>query len=57
MKYGVTENQVMIFSSNVRRTSSYSKVRRNDGALVRLEDVEGHYSVLNATQLVAPKTY
>jgi hypothetical protein len=46
-----------MFIQNVRRSSNYSKVRRNDGALVRLEEVEGHYAALNATQLVAPKTY
>jgi hypothetical protein len=57
MKHGVTEDQVLMFIQNVRRSSNYSKVRRNDGALVRLEEVEGHYAALNATQLVAPKTY
>ena len=57
MKHGVTEDQVMLFIRNVRRASGYSKVRRNDGALLRLEEVEGHYSALSATQLVAPKTY
>jgi hypothetical protein len=57
MKHGVTEDQVLMFLQNVRRSSSYSRVRKNDGALVRLEEVEGRYAALNATQLVAPKTY
>jgi hypothetical protein len=57
MKHGVTEDQVLMFIQNVRRSSSYSKVRKNDGALSRLEEVEGHYAPPNPTQLVAPKTY
>ena len=57
MKHGVTEDQVMTFIQSVRRNAGYAKVRKNEGALVRLEEVAGHYLAVNTTQLVAAKTY
>ncbi|HKU50068.1 MAG TPA: hypothetical protein VJP79_08965 [Nitrososphaera sp.] len=57
MKHGVTEEQVLKFLQNLRQKSSFAKVRENDGALVRLEEVSGHFGSLRPTQYVAPKTY
>ena len=57
MKHGVTEDQVMLFIQNLRRSSNFAKVRKNESALIRLEEVEGHYSAIRPTQLVASKTY
>ena len=57
MKHGVTEDQVMMFIQSVRRNSSYAKVRKNEGALVRLEEVAGHYAAIAPAQLVVSKTY
>jgi predicted RNA-binding protein with TRAM domain len=57
MKHGVTEDQVQVFLQNLRRNSMYAKVRKNDGALIRLEEVEGHYAPLRPTQYVVSKTY
>jgi hypothetical protein len=57
MKHGVTEDQVLMFIESVRRNSIYSKVRKNEGALTRLEEVAGHYAAITPTQLVVSKTY
>ncbi len=57
MKHGVTEDQVLLFLQSVRRNSTFSKVRKNDGALVRLEEVEGHYAGVNSTQQVTANSY
>jgi hypothetical protein len=57
LKHGVTEDQVLLFIQSVKRNSGFAKVRKNDGALLRLEEVEGHYAAANATQLLASKTY
>jgi hypothetical protein len=56
MKHGVTEEQVLLFIQSVRRNSSFAKLRKNDGALLRLEEVQGHYAAVRPT-LLAPKTY
>jgi hypothetical protein len=57
MKHGVTEDQVLVFLQNVRRSSGYAKVRKNEGALIRLEEVEGHYAAIRPTQYVVSKTH
>lgn len=57
MKHGVTEDQVLLFIQSVRRGSNYTKVRKNEGALNRLEEVAGRYATLRPTQLVVSKTY
>lgn len=57
MKHGVTEEQVTMFIQNVRRNSTFAKVRKNEGALVRLEEVAGHYAAISPTQFVVAKTY
>jgi hypothetical protein len=43
MKHGVTEDQVLMFLQSVRNNSSFAKVRKNEGAISRLEEVEDHY--------------
>jgi hypothetical protein len=43
MKHGVTEDQVLQFLHSVRRNTSFAKVRKNEGAIGRLDEVEDHY--------------
>lgn len=43
MKHGVTEDQVLLFLQSMRNNSSFAKVRKNDGAILRLDEVEEHY--------------
>ena len=57
MKHGVTEDQVLVFLQDLRRSSNHAKVRKNEGALIRLEEVEGHYAATRPTQYVVSKTY
>jgi hypothetical protein len=57
MKHGVSDDQVLLFIQSVRRKSNYARVRKNDGALIRLGEVEGHYSAVSATQYATAKSY
>jgi hypothetical protein len=43
IKHGVTSEQVVSFLGKVRHNASYSKVRKNDGSMDRLVEVEKYF--------------
>ena len=43
-KHGVTKDQVILMLHRVRNDSSYSELRKEEGALIRLAEVEDHFT-------------
>lgn len=48
LKHGVTEEQLLLYLKGIRSNSTFAKVRKNAGAVERLDEVEGHYRRANA---------
>ena len=42
IKHGVTEEEVLLFLKKVRNHSSFSNLRKIDGSIQRLDEVEQH---------------
>ncbi|HEY9491150.1 MAG TPA: hypothetical protein VIP56_04125, partial [Nitrososphaeraceae archaeon] len=43
MKQGVTNEQVLLLLQKIRNDSSFSNLRKNDGSIERLDEVEKHF--------------
>jgi hypothetical protein len=43
MKHGVTKEEVLLFIQDVRSHSSFAKVRKNDGSVLRLEEMQEYF--------------
>ena len=43
MKQGVTNEQVLLLLQKIRSDSSFSSLRKNDGSIERLDEVEKHF--------------
>ena len=43
IKHGVTNAEVLSFLQKIRSDSSFSSLRKNDGSIERLDEVEKHY--------------
>ncbi|MGH9992510.1 MAG: hypothetical protein ACREBU_02750 [Nitrososphaera sp.] len=44
IRHGVTNEQVISMFGKVRHDSSFSELRKGDGSMKRLEEVEGHFT-------------
>ncbi|MGH9879456.1 MAG: hypothetical protein ACRD5H_17635 [Nitrososphaerales archaeon] len=44
IKHGVTSEQVISMFGKVRHDSSFSELRKGNGSMKRLEEVEGHFT-------------
>ena len=44
MKHGVTKDEILASFSSIHKHSSYRNLRRDSSSMVRLSDIEGHFT-------------